>query len=56
MRQGITDAVKHLLIINVIMFIGTISIGNGQLFYEWFALYFPKNQLFWNIHNICDVV
>ncbi|GAB5565044.1 MAG: rhomboid family intramembrane serine protease [Winogradskyella sp.] len=46
MRQGITDAVKHLLIINVIMFIGTISIGNGQLFYEWFALYFPKNQLF----------
>ena len=46
MRQGLTDAVKHLLIINVIMFIGTLSIGNGQLFYEWFALYFPKNDMF----------
>jgi len=28
------------------MFIGTISIGGGQLFYEWFALYFPKNEAF----------
>ncbi|MBC2845742.1 rhomboid family intramembrane serine protease [Winogradskyella flava] len=46
MRQGITDAVKHLLIINVIMFIGTTAIGNGQSFYDWFALYFPKNTLF----------
>lgn len=51
MRQGITDAVKHLLIINVIMFIGTLSIGNGQAFFEWFSLYFPKNPLFqpWQI-------
>ncbi len=46
MRQGITDTVKHLLIINVIMFIGTMAIGNGQSFYEWFALYFPKNPMF----------
>ena len=46
MRPGITDAVKHLLIINVIMFIGTMAIGNGQSFYEWFALYFPKNPMF----------
>ena len=38
----ITDTVKHLLIINVVMFVGTISIGNGELFYQWFALYFPK--------------
>ncbi len=51
MRLGITDAVKHLIIINVVMFIGTLSIGNGQLFYEWFALYFPKNDMFqpWQI-------
>ena len=42
----ITDTVKHLIIINVIMFIGTISIGGGQLFYEWFALYFRKNVAF----------
>lgn len=46
MRQGITEAVKHLLIINVLMFIGTLAIGNGQSFYQWFALYFPKNPMF----------
>ncbi len=51
MRLGITDTVKHLLIINVIMFIGTMAIGNGELFYKWFALYFPENSLFqpWQI-------
>lgn len=51
MRLGITDAVKHLLIINVLMFVGTLAIGNGELFYRWFALYFPKNELFqpWQI-------
>ncbi|MGB1308903.1 MAG: rhomboid family intramembrane serine protease [Oceanihabitans sp.] len=42
----ITDTVKHLIIINVLMFIGTLLIGGGQLFYEWFALYFPKNEAF----------
>ncbi|MBU2940721.1 rhomboid family intramembrane serine protease [Lacinutrix sp. C3R15] len=42
----ITDTVKHLIIINVIMFIGTLTIGGGQSFYEWFALYFPKNEAF----------
>jgi membrane associated rhomboid family serine protease len=46
MRQGITDAVKHLLIINVIMFIGATAIGNGESFYQWFALYFPESNLF----------
>ena len=46
MRQGITDAVKHLLILNVLMFIGTMAIGNGEAFYQWFALYFPKNPAF----------
>ena len=47
----ITDTVKHLLIINVLMFIGTVTIGGGQLFYDWFALYFPKNEAFqpWQI-------
>lgn len=49
--RGITDTVKHLIIINVLMFIGTMTIGNGELFYKWFALYFPKNDLFepWQI-------
>ena len=51
MRIGITDTVKHLLIINVIMFLGTMFVGNGELFYRWFALYFPENSLFkpWQI-------
>ncbi|MFD1063481.1 rhomboid family intramembrane serine protease [Winogradskyella litorisediminis] len=51
MRLGITDAVKHILIVNVLMFIGTVSIGNGRLFYEWFALFFPQNPSFqpWQI-------
>ena len=49
--RGITDTVKHLLIINVLMFVGTMAIGNGQLFYNLFALYFPKNDVFqpWQI-------
>lgn len=47
----LTDTVKHLLIINVIMFIGTLTIGGGELFYDWFAMYFPKNEAFkpWQI-------
>tara|TARA_B100000809_G_C15096504_1_gene515219 strand:- start:341 stop:1093 length:753 start_codon:yes stop_codon:yes gene_type:complete len=51
MIRGITDTVKHLIIINVVMFIGTVSIGGGELFYQWFALYFPENNLFmpWQI-------
>ncbi len=46
----ISDTVKHLIIINVIMFVGTVVIGNGA-FYEWFAMYFPKNEAFqpWQI-------
>ncbi|TXE16450.1 rhomboid family intramembrane serine protease [Psychroserpens burtonensis] len=49
--RGITDTVKHLIIINVVMFIGTLAIGGGELFYQWFALYFPENDLFkpWQI-------
>ncbi|WP_298555272.1 rhomboid family intramembrane serine protease [uncultured Algibacter sp.] len=47
----ISDTVKHLIIINALMFIGTLAIGNGNLFYEWFAMYFPKNDAFkpWQI-------
>lgn len=50
MIRGITDTVKHLIIINVIMFIGTMVIQNG-IFNEWFALYFPESDLFkpWQI-------
>lgn len=28
------------------MFAGTMFIGGGNLFYEWFAMYFPKNDAF----------
>ncbi|MBT8254116.1 MAG: rhomboid family intramembrane serine protease [Flavobacteriaceae bacterium] len=47
----LTDTVKHLLIINALMFVGTLAFGNGQLFFQYFALYFPKNDLFqpWQI-------
>lgn len=45
MMNNITDTVKHLIIINVIMFVGTLSIGGGTLFYDWFALHFPKRSL-----------
>lgn len=46
----ISNTVKHLIIINVIMFVGTMAISNN-LFYEWFAMYFPKNDAFkpWQI-------
>ncbi|MDH7912954.1 rhomboid family intramembrane serine protease [Winogradskyella sp. SYSU M77433] len=46
MRFNITDAVKHLIIINVVMFIGTITLGNGHLFDTLFTMYFPTNDLF----------
>ncbi|WP_117175454.1 rhomboid family intramembrane serine protease [Mariniflexile rhizosphaerae] len=47
----ISETVKHLIIINVIMFVGTLTIGGGVLFYDWFALHFPKNESFqyWQI-------
>ncbi|WP_417858455.1 rhomboid family intramembrane serine protease, partial [Xanthomarina gelatinilytica] len=54
--NNITDTVKHLIIINVIMFVGTLAIGGqafgeNTLFYDWFALHFPKNEAFqpWQI-------
>jgi membrane associated rhomboid family serine protease len=42
----LTNTVKHLLIINALMFVGTLAIGNGELFYQYFSLYFPKNDAF----------
>ena len=56
MMNTITDTVKHLLIINVVMFIGTLTVGGAPIgentvFYEWFALHFPQNNMFkpWQI-------
>lgn len=40
----LTEAIKHLLIINVLFFVGTLLIGD-QL-YQWFSLWFPENQNF----------
>lgn len=47
----LTDTVKHLIIINVLMFIGTMAFKESELFYNWFALYYPQNELFkpWQI-------
>lgn len=49
MNFQITDAVKHLLIINVLFFVATQIYGDQM--YEWFALWFPKNANFglWQI-------
>ena len=56
MMNNITDTVKHLLIVNVVMFIGTLAVGGAAFgentaFYDWFALHFPKNPAFqlWQI-------
>lgn len=49
--RGITDTVKHLLIINALMFGGTYVLQNEELFLSLFALFYPKNDLFqpWQI-------
>ncbi|MUU77616.1 rhomboid family intramembrane serine protease [Winogradskyella endarachnes] len=47
MGRQLTDAVKNLLIINVLVFIGMVSVGNNnEPFTTWFALYFPENARF----------
>ncbi|TPN85285.1 rhomboid family intramembrane serine protease [Aquimarina algicola] len=40
----ITDTVKVLLIINVIFYIGSLTLGDTA--FELFALWFPKNEVF----------
>ena len=42
--RNITETVKHLLIINGIFFLATITLGNQV--YDWFALHYPENPKF----------
>ncbi len=43
----ITDTVKHLIIINAILWVATLTIGSGGvLLNNLFALHFPLNELF----------
>ncbi|MEM9685567.1 MAG: rhomboid family intramembrane serine protease [Bacteroidota bacterium] len=42
--RRISDAVKHLLIINVLLFIATQAYGDQM--YQWLSLWFPKNENF----------
>ena len=42
--RNITDTVKHLLIINAIFFIATISLGD--IVFDLFALHYPSNPKF----------
>jgi len=42
--RNLTDTVKHLLIINVIFFIATISLGD--VVFDLFALHYPSNPKF----------
>ncbi|NKI32822.1 rhomboid family intramembrane serine protease [Croceivirga thetidis] len=41
----ITDAIKHLIIVNVIFFVAGIA-GYGGILYKYLALWFPENQNF----------
>ena len=52
MRQ-ITPTVKHLLIINTIVFLGTFLLGNKELFYGLLALYYPLSDYFmpWQVFS-----
>ena len=45
----LTEAIKHLIIINVIFFIATQLYG--EQLYEWFAFWFPEHENFqlWQI-------
>ncbi|GAA4280917.1 rhomboid family intramembrane serine protease [Gaetbulibacter aestuarii] len=42
----ITDTVKHLIIINVIVFVGMLTIGRNGMFDSLFAMHFPNNKAF----------
>ena len=42
--RNITETVKHLLIINGIFFLATLTLGNQV--YDWFALHYPNNPKF----------
>ncbi len=46
----LTDVVKHLLIINIIVFLASKFVASGIL-YDWFPVYFPLNDNFkaWQI-------
>lgn len=47
----ISPTVKHLIILNAIIFVGTYFMGNRDLFYGFLALFFPLNSNFeyWQI-------
>ena len=52
MRLSITDAVKHIIIINIVFWIGTLAIGTyGNVFNDLFAMHFPLNEdfKFWQV-------
>lgn len=42
----ITDSVKHLLIINILVFVGVQLLRNTYPLYEWFSAFFPMNDNF----------
>jgi len=42
--RNITETIKHFLIINVIFFVASLSLGD--VMYDWFALHYPSNDNF----------
>lgn len=52
MMGRISDTIKHLIIINVVFWIGTLTIGShGEIFNNLFATHFPLNDnfKFWQV-------
>ena len=44
--RHITPTVKHLLIVNCIVFAGTYLLGNKVLFYSLLSLFYPMSDYF----------
>ena len=49
MMNRISDTVKHLIIINIIIFVGSLTIGEEA--FKWLSIWFPENENFrvWQI-------
>lgn len=42
----LTEAIKHIVIINVIFFVASITLGDTTMFNKWMVMYYPLNKDF----------
>lgn len=42
----LTEVIKHIVIINVIFFVASITLGDTTLFNKWMVMYYPLNKDF----------